>query len=63
MDKDKAINKAYDYITTVSTTQERLLEFDELYKGYSSVITKNRLTSKGFQIVYDEMKETLKKGR
>ncbi len=61
--KIKAINKAYDYITNVTTKQERLLDFDEIYIGYLSTIRKNRLTSKGFKIVYDVIEKIIIGGR
>ena len=52
--------KVFDYIYAVTKKQERLLDKDTLYFGYSSVFPDNtRFNKVGFDLVYDSYKEAI----
>lgn len=57
-EQEKAIKDAVDYIGRVTLKQERLLPFEELYKGYKSI--GGGLTEQGFRLAYDNYKDVLK---
>ena len=59
---ERAFDLAFDYVKNVTNKQERLLDDEDLWLGYDSVLSNgdyNKLTHEGFLIVLKSIKERM----